>query len=193
MAATPSCTFTSYTTRFRRSFKAQSGSKDGNNADWWFRGTHGQLQPKLKGIWLGFAAHFKLNSLSLLRLIKVRCFTVLLHDETQWCETKGGRGVSAGFMAALSPVKTQVTVINSGAENEFCQEKELHFHPKSCLNFASKKNCTSAGKICSVNRPKKVLFQSVSIRWDMQQYFMRLYISISLRNSLQIFSFACCS
>lgn len=70
-----------------------------------------------------------------------------------WREGGGSLWVYGG--SGLSPVKTQVTVINSRAENEFCLEKNYISLPKSRLNFAWKKNYTSAWKICSVNRPQK--------------------------------------
>lgn len=91
----------------------------------------------------------------------------------------------------LSPVKTQLIVSNSEDENEinFLLGKESHFHLKSFLNFALKKNC-SAWKKSAVSTAKKnskkkkkfrkLLFLGVSIRRDVQQYFMCLYLSISL-------------
>lgn len=88
--------------------------------------THTQLQPRLTCVWLLSAVHFKLKSSSPLHLIQLRYFTILLHNETQRCVTRRERGGISAVVygcSGLSPVKTQLIVINSGPKMNFAWKR----------------------------------------------------------------------
>lgn len=94
-------------------------------------------------------------------------------------EAEGSLGGGFWFMATLGVHLSRHNwlLLTARMKSEFCHVRNHH---KSFLNCVLKLNYyAQTNKICIYNHPKKrwVLFQRVK---DVQQYFMCLYLSISL-------------
>ena len=153
--------------------------------------THRQLQPNLSVIWL-----VSPSSSSPLHLTQLRCFTVILHNETQRCGT-GGKG-RAGEVSAvvygssgLSPVKTQLIVINSRAGKWILAGKnEYILLPKGFLNFAIeeelRRRSENLQRQPTTQKSQGYLISEPTHCSGSISYVCRyIYISILLHNSYQ--------